>query len=86
MWGTFIDNSMKMSLKVRLVYKILGLYFKIRLRFGDFKKNSRDEAFSENSRNVNVFNFIYVYFFQDTFFHIVILILIIKIRFQLENI
>ena len=73
------------DLKVRLAYKKLGLYLKIRLRFGDFQKIFRNQAFSENRRNSAVFNFFEVWFFPKTFLYTVLLISIIKIRCYVQK-
>ena len=70
------------DLKVRLAYTKLGLYLIIRLRFWDFKKILRNQAFSENGRNSAVIEFFEVWFLPNTFLHIVLLIKIIKIRCQ----
>jgi len=71
--------------KVRLAYKKLGLYLKIRPRFGDFQKFFRNQAFPENRRNSAVFNFFEVCFFPKTFLYTVLLISIIKTRCYVQK-
>ena len=55
------------DIKVRLPYQKLGLYLKIRQRFGDFNNIFNNQAFSENGRNSVVFYFFEVCYFPNTF-------------------
>ena len=70
---------------VRLPYKKLGLYVKIRQRFWDFKIFPRNRAFWEKCRISVIFDFFEVCFFPITFLHVVLLISTIKIRCQVQN-
>ena len=72
------------DLNFRLSYKKLGLYLEIRLRFWDFKKFPRNQAFWEKCRKLVVFDFFEVCFFLNTFYHRVLLITKIKIRCQVQ--
>ena len=71
-------------MKIRLACKKIGLYLKIRLRFGDFQEIFRNQDFSENRRNSAFFNFFEVCCFPKTFLYTVLLISIKKLGLYLK--
>ena len=68
------------DLKVRIAYKKLGLYLKIRPRFRDFQTIFRNQAFWKTGVTLPFSTFLRSVFFPNTFLYIKLIISIIKIR------